>query len=866
MSKFERFGQKQGKTGQFGQGQYIQQMPGMDTPLTFSDFSGGYDSRQMRDGTPLNSSSDEIDLDLTKRGFLEPMAGTTAVLPLTGHVTQQMALHPSLSGWAELIFFAPPYIGVLGASGAIRWTDIGMPVTGELVGYTTFGEKMIFYNRRGDPYIRTAGDDGAATNAGIPRAVSYAVFGGRVYALGTEIDGVFQPMGVQWSSVSGDPTDFLGAGAQPELLIDETVSGERIVVGRTMGLGMMAILCRRSIWVATFTGDLNRPGDLQPRVKGGGCVSPETARSTPAGVIYLSDDGVRLFDGNSSMVISPQINNELLPLDQANLKKYAATYDPIRNRYILLTPTGSWHLDLNDRRWLRSSLIASSGTLFAQQIAGTTWQALVGDWNSLNNTTWLDLSNRETDVAELHFLGKPAAETLLHKLDGASSTNFGVARIPYWTTPRKPGSTLNNLVETKGFNLEYTSETLSQVRLSIPDIEGDWMQLRTDYLLASLGNKLRTMKLPALASGLGAAVKVEFLSGTFDLAQIQHRVSAGGPRITGSTGPIITNIAPAAIAAGDIVPLVITGQNFLVGSTVQISGLNVQVVSTTLDNPGQITVLVHALAAAALGARDVTVTTVVGTSNASPLTINASPLPVAPVFWYEAEQGIFVANGAAITDAVPLREKAQGLLLGPAGSGLGGPIYRNTGFGGGLKPYLEFNNAHGIRNPVNDGRLSVTSFCVFIVAQRDAGDANSCLYMLTGPDHLTGDIQDIAASAYASRWNAGHTVLLESSYNTAFGWIPKGQRLIIRQEMDGTHAGHKQFLNGVQQAIAQQLTNNPGILPSGNSYVQMGYRDNAALPGLNLQGQIAALIICSPIPTALQITAIETYLNKYRVP
>jgi hypothetical protein len=72
-----------------------------------------------------------------------------------------------------------------------------------------------------------------------------------------------------------------------------------------------------------------------------GCVAEPTARTTTEGVAYLSDDGVHLFDGNDDLMISPEINAELLPLDYNNLQGYHAAFDPYRKRYILTTPAGN---------------------------------------------------------------------------------------------------------------------------------------------------------------------------------------------------------------------------------------------------------------------------------------------------------------------------------------------------------------------------------------------------------------------------------------------------------------------------------------------------------------------------------------------
>src|SRR5205085_9457806 len=113
--------------------------------------------------------------------------------------------------------------------------------------------------------------------------------------------------------------------------------------------------------------------------------------------------------------------------------------------------------------------------------------------------------------------------------------------------------------------------------------------------------------------------------------------AAVGPRnvtVTGPSGtsnavvftvnpaaPTLTSIAPVAGNAGVTVPVVLTGTN-LSGATVNaIAGVTVTVTSTTAT---QVNASFAIAANAAVGARNVTVTTTGGTSNAVTFTVNAA--------------------------------------------------------------------------------------------------------------------------------------------------------------------------------------------------------------------------------------------------
>lgn len=224
--------------------------------------------------------------------------------------------------------------------------------------------------------------------------------------------------------------------------------------------------------------------------------------------------------------------------------------------------------------------------------------------------------------------------------------------------------------------------------------------------------------------------------------------------------------------------------------------------------------------------------------------------------WMEADYGVVDANGAAMTSWADRSPTGTAVTPAPTKSA---PIYRTTGFGGVANlPYWDYLNAHGAKTP-QLAALALTTSTEFYVVQRDAADANCAVAVLVS-DVINQGIQDAASSVYASRWNAGHTVLNESSYNNAGGWIPKGSRKLIRHEMGGTHATHKVYLNGVQQVLPDQFVNNPGTVATSAIEARLGYRD-VTLPALDMLGQFAAALVFTPVLSAAEAASVESYLT-----
>lgn len=333
--------------------------------------------------------------------------------------------------------------------------------------------------------------------------------------------------------------------------------------------------------------------------------------------------------------------------------------------------------------------------------------------------------------------------------------------------------------------------------------------------------------------------------------------------------PILDPIAQQG-EIGTAILLTLNGQNFDASAAVVI-GDGTEVLVTDVMFVDENTLLVFATIAdtATAGAKSTTVTTSSGTSNAEDFTVYQEdpPVPTPPGdlrLWIEADWGIDDASGAALTE---WRDRSGYNHHFTPATALGylAPVYQASGFGGVTNlPRVNFNDLHGITTALSAG-MDLSSFAAIAVFRRDAGDSNSAfIYIIS--DIIAIGVQDSAASSYLARWNTAlKTVLRESSYQTAFGWVSKAVRHVMRVVWNGTtHAGHQQWLEGVQVVIPTQI--NSVALPmisSGPALVRLGFRD-PILPQFNLQGDYAALAIISPKPSDADIAAWETYFtNKW---
>ena len=504
----------------FGQGAYVRKMPGLAT-VKFKDFTGGFNVSETAQDTAQNASPDTYDVEVDRRDRLVKAPGTVQMELLVGHTPKQIASHGSLSNQTEILLFDGVNFGMNNGGGTV-WVATTMPADPQPpYAWASFAETFVFGNGTGTVRSHDFGSNTVVDQPGIPDGETFAVFAGRLFVGGSYIDGVKEPLGYSWSGVDGfDQFDPADQGVGFEYLINDQSVGDRIVALRAMGLDMLAFLCRKSVWIGRRTGDLDRPVDVSPRVTGKGCVFKNCASTLYGGVMYLSDEGVELFDGNDSHHMSAAIDSDLLPLDMANIAKYSTAYSQETEYFYLYTPTKTYVFDLLRQRWYRRSLVALGGVSFSSDTdpASTTLMVMLG----------------------VDSLGRYA----LHEESYESYTNFGTVFLPYWTSVSVDADTSNQLATTKRLRVRHLGG--GDVNLWLPDLSGAFEKVTPTPLALPGAITPGLLQTQGMFTGLGGGVRVEFVDGTPAIGSIEQDLVPRGPRITpdgafvpssGLTGP-----------------------------------------------------------------------------------------------------------------------------------------------------------------------------------------------------------------------------------------------------------------------------------------------------------------------------------------
>lgn len=519
--------------------------------ITFRDFRAGYIPSEQRQVVPDNASPKSHDMIVRKDNRLQGAPGTTPLvefLPtdlinpiegegIAGYEPQEdydyqynpatptsftplpklLDLHPTLTELVELVMVDPPLIGFRDNDQNF-WYNLGLVDRGEFAA-TTFGGTYIFTDGL-KVWYRTGPGATPKPIPDAPPARDYCSFAGRVFAFGTLIGGRWEPLGVRWIAASSDYRDWEGLGSGFELLVNDVSSGDRIVAALPMNLDLIAVMMRNSIWIGRFTGNFLRPADFSPRVPGLGAVNKRVCKLSRFGVIFLSDSGVYLFDGNGATSISKSIDAELLPLDQDNIDLYHAVYDPTEKRYILFTPTVTWIYEIEYQRWHKRSFTCLSSVMWPRQIDGERWFEILGDWLSKGQLVWKDLAGRNLGDLSLymlgdHFLGDEYAddyyqEGLIRTIETESDESgvyFGRTFLPYWETKLIDEQDASFLITIVKQIIEY--EGVGGLRVYLPDRDNQYR--RVIEVGVAERDFPATLVLNAESVAKGTGIGIEFL-------------------------------------------------------------------------------------------------------------------------------------------------------------------------------------------------------------------------------------------------------------------------------------------------------------------------------------------------------------------
>lgn len=524
MSNYERKFANQGY-GRYGRGQRLESVP-QDQPVVFEDFSGGYNSSKVG-GTSANSSPLTVDTRVDTKGRLRRAPGVRRTEDFAGRTAAQLAVHASLDNTLELILFDPPFIGVKRA-GAVQWTDIGLPQSPQFFAWANHGSDLIFSNGIGAVWARKSGEVPRQIE-GAPPARAYASFAGRALAGNAIIEGNMEPLGVRWSAANSLVEDWRGLGAGFELLLDDASYGDQILSFIPMGLDAIAVVMRNNIWVGRVTRIRNRPIDFRPVIRELGFVNRRVAVPTPVGVIGLSEVGVYVFDGNSVSHISAAIDEDLLPLDFANLRRYAAQYHPGRMEYWLFTPTETWVYAIKSQRWERRSLVALDAAWWSPLVEGTLWGQATGTWGEASGT-WLDYKTKSAE--DFDFVVLRSNGMSLGVEDEAEVCYFDLAQTPFWQFQHGQGQRLTEQLTLKATEVQYVGGGLIGLRFANKDGE---VIARSVYDLPVKSTPYSTV-LHGMYTGEGLRFQLDFGQGNVGVSKVAHRVLQRSERI--ETNPL----------------------------------------------------------------------------------------------------------------------------------------------------------------------------------------------------------------------------------------------------------------------------------------------------------------------------------------
>lgn len=485
-------------------------LPGQADPVhQVPSFAGGFDDRLAVENTAQGSSNNmqDVEVSLNDRLIVAPGVEQLEVL---AHTPTQTLIHPYGRYASALLQIAAPYLGIRETStDPTQWFNVGL--TSAPYGWTDFAGVLLLSNGTGGMYKREPLATALELVPGAPAAIGLTTFAGRVVLGGTTVSGDFDFMAIGWSGATSDYADWDPAnGAGAEVMIGSMKRADRFQAFAPLGFDLLGIINRRSIWIARRTGETFEPLDLQPRLEDTGTTHAATVITTEFGALFLSDDGVKLFDGNNAVMMSEQINSQLGLINES--LPYSASFDPRRKRYYLHTPNGTWVLDLNKRRWYKWTNTFTASVWWPDQgTSGPTWDESTGTWDS-DTGAWWQLEPQESN-GTIYFV----KDALLGVEEASTRTVFGVPLDPAWFDRQDIGERQDQMMTHLVAFLTYESATDATIEIWLPDPDGNYEIVTTATLLltgsTSIGRRVAIPVGVPVHSGRGVGLGLRITAG-----------------------------------------------------------------------------------------------------------------------------------------------------------------------------------------------------------------------------------------------------------------------------------------------------------------------------------------------------------------
>lgn len=496
----------------------------------YASFASGLILSDSPENVPQDAGIYAIDMEVNRAGRLQRSPGLTLVEDATPRLLRYTFEQASLDYSTELVTIDPPWFGYKGST-VYTWVNAALAATG-LAGWgaTNVAGVLLFSNGIDKTYSRQPNAAVVVDQSAQVIARTLAVAFGRTFGGYFTVGGIPQSLGLKWNAANGLYNDWTGIGSGAELLLADVGESDKIVALLSLGLDALGILNRKSLWVGYPTGDFLRPADPRLRVGGIGCVAQETAKTTPGGITFLSDEGVVNFSLTDAAVISEQINNELLSLDYTQLRRYVGAYSSVLQRYYLGTPQGTWIYEFPNKtrkaRWFKRSIIPDDIISWSEQSGGLYWDQMAGNWDSIE-ASWNSLALTASDAPPImHFmLGTKLARALQ-----SSFSNLGTTLTPIWRTPQNDKVKITDQYTTVGFEISYASYIESQIRLAATTYQDDVGTPITKSLPITNG-VLKKYNIWNQSTGMGARCQIEIISGDAEISRIRQMVYPAGPVI-----------------------------------------------------------------------------------------------------------------------------------------------------------------------------------------------------------------------------------------------------------------------------------------------------------------------------------------------
>lgn len=293
---------------------------GFSEEVLFFQNNGGLNSKSSPVNIKDNEGTDLLNINLDTDG---------AIKKRSGYINFGNQLSHEINGLAEHVLANQTRYMMACARGIYKMDSVD-GTWDDVTGTTnlTVGNN-VYFNRYNDIMLMTnntdrvqqwngvsnATDNDVYNDINLESAQDVANYKDRVFLANVVIGGVRYPNRVYYSDI-GDVTVWNGDNFY-QIGNDARDSISRII---NFG-GYLYVVKKRSVWRLRATGDTTIPFNFERTYATEGCISPGSLQEIENVLIYLSNKGIVMFDGNRSEVISYRIQPTIDAFDQSVILK-----------------------------------------------------------------------------------------------------------------------------------------------------------------------------------------------------------------------------------------------------------------------------------------------------------------------------------------------------------------------------------------------------------------------------------------------------------------------------------------------------------------------------------------------------------------